>query len=117
MALAETVFTQVFNHVLDRITAANVSVTSAEASKVAQEVTKGLAPVILNQTNTEPLYKSRIMRGALLVVAGLIGGFLGINFTDGDLEQGIHAITSLAEAVGILYVLYGRLTTKGTPRI
>lgn len=117
MTLAETVFTQVFNRVLDRITAANVPVTSSEATKVAQEVTKEIAPVILNQTNTEPLYKSRIIRGALLVIIGLVGGFFGVNFTDGDLEQGIHAITSIAEAVGILYVLYGRLTTKGTPRI
>lgn len=117
MAIAEIIFTQVFNKVLERILKPDVPVSNADANRVASAVTKELAPVILNQTNSEPLHKSRIMRGLLLAAVGVVGGFLGLNITEGDLEQGIHAVTALIEVIGILYAVYGRITSKGTPKI
>src|SRR5690606_37724160 len=105
MAIAEVIFTQVFNKVLERILKPDVPVSDVDANRIASVVTKELAPVLLNQTNSEPLYKSRIMRGLLLAGVGVLGQFLGINITDGDLEQGIHAVTALIEVVGILYAI------------
>ena len=117
MSLQEVIFTQVFNKVLDRLLKPEVPVRNADAPAVAKQITQDLAPVIVNQTNNEPLYKSRIMRGLFIAAAGVLGSWFRVQITDGDLEQGIHAITTLIEAIGIIYALYGRVTSKGTPQI
>jgi len=118
MNLKTVIFTEVFKQVLDVVKRPDVPVQgSANEVQVAKEVTEKLAPVILNQTNNEPLWKSRILRGAGIALVGLAGGYLGINISDGDLEGGIKAVTDLVTALGVLYAIYGRLTSKGTPKL
>ena len=117
MTLASALTTMIFNKVLDRLLKPDVPVNTTSAPVVAREVVDEIAPIIVNQINAEPLHKSRIFRGVLIVGAGILGSVFGLTVTDGDLEQGISAVTTIVEAVGILYVLYGRLTSKGPPRI
>lgn len=110
--------TELFKKVLEVVQRPDVPVHGTRDEEiVAARVAEKLAPVIQNQTNQEPLWKSRIMRGSLLALLGLAGGYLGINLSDGDVEGGIKAITDLVSALGVLYAIYGRVTSKGTPKL
>lgn len=111
------IFGEVFKKVLEVLDRPGTPTITGSEQQVAAEVTQAIAPVVVNQTNNEPLWKSRILRGALLALAGLAGGYLGIQFTDGDLDTGLKAVTDLVTALGVLYSIYGRLTSKAAPKL
>lgn len=117
MDITGIVFDQVFKIIKGKLQERNVPTVPGTEASVANELTKVIAPVVLNQTNNEPLWKSRIMRGAVLALVGLGGGYFGLQIADGDLEAGLKAITDVVTAAGVLYSIYGRLTAKGTPKI
>lgn len=104
--IKELIAKQIFDSIKQRLEAAPAS---ERPSVIAHEVTTEVLPRIENATNSEPLWKSRIMRGAMLAVAGVIAGYFGISFTEGDLQSIINAVSGIAEAAGILYVIYGRV--------
>jgi hypothetical protein len=83
---------------------------------VTDEVQKQVAPVIENQMNQEPVWKSRILRGA---VVGLLS--LGATVLKDYNDDGVIPITDMygygTTALGLIYVIYGRLTGSGTPTI
>ncbi len=117
MDMRSVIFTEVFKRVVDVLEKPGVPTVRGTEDQVAADITKVIAPVIENQTNNEPLWKSRILRGAVLALVGLAGGYLGLQISDGDLEGGVKAVTDLITAVGVLYSIYGRLTSKGTPKL
>ncbi|GAB4073249.1 hypothetical protein KHC28_24025 [Ancylobacter sonchi] len=83
----------------------------ADAAVIAKEVAKETAAVVINQTNNEPWYQSRVTLGALLV---LVGGLysLGLNFADGS-PPSVDSLTSqLTAIVGASTVLHGRWVAK-----
>lgn len=98
----------------------NNTVTATDANKaspvVTKEVKEQLKPVIENQTNNEPWYKSRIVRGAAGVIATTAYTMFMDWYADGAILPEV-----LGGYVGIFvtnfYVIYGRFTAAGTPTI
>lgn len=87
------------------------------ASKtVADEVKTQLAPVIENQTNQEPWYKSRVTRGAAVVIVSTLAAIFK-DYTDDGTVAFNDIYTYGSTIFGALYVIYGRFTSAGTPTI
>lgn len=88
----------------------------AATKTVADAVKEQIQPVIENQTNQEPWYKSRIVRGAAGVIATTTYTMFMDWYADGTIIPEI-----LGGYIGIyatnLYIIYGRFTAAGTPTI
>lgn len=68
-----------------------------------------LIPQILNSTNSEPWYQSRVTWGALLSLVGIILGLLGINF---DVTKQTMVAALCVPLAGAAITLYGRWKAK-----
>lgn len=88
----------------------------AATNTVADKVKEQLKPVIENQTNSEPWYKSRVTRGAIGVL--LTTAFTAFMdwYTDGVVESAVLG-GYLTTAGSALYTIYGRWTSAGTPTV
>lgn len=88
----------------------------AATNTVTAVVKEQLKPVVENQTNSEPAWKSRVLRGAVIGLLGLAATV----FKDYN-DDGVIPINDIygyaATAWGFGYVIYGRLTGAGTPSI
>lgn len=88
----------------------------AATKTVTDAVKEQIAPVIENQTNQEPVWKSRVLRGAVVGLLGLAATVMKDYNDDGTIP-----LTDLygygTTALGFIYVIYGRLTGSGTPSI
>ena len=116
MAIAETIFATIFDRVLKRILQNDVPVTNAEAGRVASEVTKEVAPIVVNATNSEPWFRSRIYIGLIAAGLGAIAQHFGVQISGSDLQlftnsipELVQLIGSLFELLGLLYAAYGRI--------
>lgn len=88
----------------------------AATKTVTDAVKEQIQPVIENQTNQEPWYKSRIVRGAAIGLVGLLGTVLKDYNDDGTIPlTDIYGYGTTA--LGFIYVIYGRFTAAGTPTI
>lgn len=110
-------FDQIFKKALEVVRRPGVQVLPQQENMVATRIAEELSPVLENLNNREPLWKSRVVRGLTIAAIGVAGGFLGLNISDGDLEQLTLFATGALELGGIAYALYGRITTKPAPRI
>jgi hypothetical protein len=109
MAIAETIFSTVFSKVFDTITRQDVPVQNQYADKIAAEVTKQVAPVVVNATNSEPWFRSRIFIGVgVAAVSFVTSRFLGFAVDETDFTDLTHIILMLIEAWGLFYAWYGR---------
>jgi hypothetical protein len=115
--VANIIFDQVFKTIKEKLQEPNVPSVPGTEARVALDLAKAVAPVVVNQTNNEPLWKSRILRGGILALVGLVGGYLGLQITDADLDQGIKAVSDLVTTLGVIYSIYGRLTNKAAPKL
>lgn len=109
MALAEIIFGQVFEKVLDTVSKPSVPVTKKDEQAVAQAVTKELAPIVVNASNAEPWYQSRVILGALVAIIGSALGALGIALDEETRQQIIVIIPVVISTAGSIYALYGRI--------
>ena len=109
MAIAEVIFGQVFERVLDTVTKPSVPVASGAEREVAKAVAKEIAPVVVNATNSEPWHQSRIFRGLLAAVLGFLFSKLGLIVGDADIASLIDIVAALIEAGGLGYAWYGRV--------
>lgn len=109
MALAEIIFGQVFDRVLDIVSKQSVPVAAGKEVEVAKAITKELAPVVVNATNSEPWHQSRIFRGLLTAALGWVGSKAGLMLTEGELAEAVTIVAALIEAGGLGYAWYGRV--------
>lgn len=87
------------------------------STKVEKAVTDKVQDIVDNQTNNEPLWKSRVVRG-------LVGGMVTATATfavgwymEGEFP-GKEITGAYVTFMGTqLYALYGRLTSSGTPAV
>lgn len=88
--------------------------------QVTKEVTKAVqdavTPIVENQTNNEPLWKSRVLRGALVTLVGT-AWLVFEDFTDGTTPDMDTVIGYGTLIWGSIWTIYGRLIGKGTPTI
>ena len=80
-----------------------------DAVVIAKEVAKETAAVVINQTNNEPWYQSRVTLDALLALVGGVYS-LGLDFADGS-RPSVDSLTSQLTAIAGT-VLYGRWVAK-----
>ena len=84
--------------------------------KVVEAVEKAVAPVLENQSNSEPLVKSRVFRGAVVTIAITAVTAFGDWWVDGEVTQAaLSAYGAALWAQG--YIIFGRITSRGTPKI
>lgn len=89
--------------------------TKADADKLASAVAVTLAkdPVVINEMNSEPLPRSRVVVGSTAALAGAVATILTFIWPDGGDWQAIaSAIVTLA---GAGMALYGRLMPNLKP--
>ncbi|MFD2142292.1 hypothetical protein [Ancylobacter oerskovii] len=83
-----------------------------EASVIAKEVAKETAAVVVNQTNNEPWYQSRVTLGAILAALAGILGLFGWAFPAEMQGKVIDLIVALGPVIGAALALYGRWAAK-----
>lgn len=113
--LAETIGNMIFNRTLDTLLDPNVPVKNSEAPLVAKRVEQAIKPVVVNATNSEPWYRSRIYIGLIAAGLGAIAQHFGVQISGSDIQlvtnsipEVVQAVGTIAEAIGLLYALYGR---------
>ncbi|PZO78421.1 MAG: hypothetical protein DI629_12020 [Mesorhizobium amorphae] len=90
-----------------------------DASDIKAEVTREVAAVVVNQTNQEPWYQSRVTWGAIFAVGGGIAGIAGYSLTPEDqltlvnqTVEVVKATGAIVAAVGGALAWYGRWRAK-----
>lgn len=107
--IPEIIFGQVFDRVLDTVAKPSVSVASGAERDVAKAVAQEVAPIIVNATNSEPWYQSRVILGGLVALGASVAGFFGIIIDEQSRLEIIQLVPTIATAAGALYALYGRI--------
>lgn len=115
-SLAQVLAETIFSRTVDVITRPDIPVQNTYAERVASEITKEVAPVIENATNSEPWFRSRIYIGLFAAGLGAVAQHFGVQISGADIQlvtnsvpEIIQAGGTIAEAVGLLYALYGRV--------
>ncbi len=103
------IFGEVFGKVLDTVSKPSVPVDPGNEREVAKAVTEKIAPIVVNATNNEPWYQSRVILGALVAIVGSILGAFGIVLDDDTRNQIIVLIPTVISTFGAIYALYGRI--------
>ena len=87
----------------------NVPVDNRVAPQVARDLANDLAPVLVNKTNNEPWYQSRVTWGALVSIGTGLGTLLfGVMWQPQDAELIIAIGTAAGTVVGGGITLWGR---------
>lgn len=89
------------------------TMTPTERATAVERATEQLAsdPVLVNETNNEPWYESRVIVGAITTIIGIVLRFVGVN-TD---EDTMTAVGDGVTAFGTLWALIGRLLKNRGP--
>lgn len=86
-------------------------ISNTVADAVADQAAEAVAPLLVNATNNEPWYQSRVTLGsgfAVLASIGVIGGML-----TGVMDFDIQVLAAnLATLLGAAFALYGRYAAK-----
>jgi len=96
----------------------------SDVQKIAPDIVKSVKdavnvqvqPVVDNQTNNEPWYKSRIIRGSVVVIATTAWTAFQ-DFTDGTPPDLNAVLGYVGPVLGAAYAIYGRLTSNGSPAV
>lgn len=106
--------TLAFNMILPSIFEAlkREDVPLPQTAILAEQVAAKVAPVIVNQSNQEPWYQSRVTWGALLSIATGIAALFGIVISPEDIELFIGIAMAAGTVIGGAITLYGRWKAK-----
>ncbi len=88
--------------------------TITDAPQVASKVLTELGPVIVNATNAEPWYQSRVTWGVIIAaVATIVKPFIGeLPLDEQQTADIVAALATAGQAVGFALTLYGRWKAK-----
>lgn len=110
--LAISILKPVIARAAERAVDASIGIETSDADQIAREVTNEVAAVVVNQTNNEPWYQSRVTWGAVIAVASGLAGLLGYSLDASDQATIVNALVSGASVVGGLFAWYGRWIAK-----
>lgn len=99
------------NRAVDRVYSGKPAVPT-NTGELAARVTQEVAAVVVNQTNAEPWYQSRVTWGAIIAVLAGLAGIMGYTFDAADQATLVNAIVGAASIVGGLIAWYGRWVAK-----
>ncbi|MEY9782259.1 hypothetical protein [Sinorhizobium fredii] len=89
-----------------------VPADSAAAAPIINAVVTRIAPEIINATNSEPWYRSRVTLGAILAAAAGVLGLFGVAFPADVQGKVIELVIALGPVVGGALALYGRWSAR-----
>ncbi|CCE94658.1 hypothetical transmembrane protein [Sinorhizobium fredii HH103] len=89
-----------------------VPAESAAAAPIINAVVTRIAPEIINATNSEPWYRSRVTLGAILAAAAGVLGMFGYAFPADVQGKVIELIIALGPVIGGAIALYGRWAAR-----
>lgn len=105
--IADAIGGMIFNRTLDTLLKPETPVLDINAEKVAAQITRDLKPVVVNATNSEPLYQSRVAIGSVGAVLAALAD-LAAMYAAGDWDMQ-RVITDLVVISGAAFALYGRI--------
>lgn len=100
-----TVISPVVSQAVDRAVVNEGVIVTPEAKA---QVVKEVAAVVINKTNAEPWYQSRVTWGAIIAVVGGLAGIGGYSIGADDQAQIVNGIVGVTTAIGGLLAWYGR---------
>lgn len=110
MNLQTTIATGILDEVFKRALKPATHQEASRAPQVAYEAAKELAPVLVNLTNNEPWYQSRVTWGAVAAILSGLGTAAGlVSAGDWSPELWLAALGSVGGGIG---TLYGRWVAK-----
>jgi len=88
----------------------NVNPSSPELKGIADSVVRDVVPMVLNQTNNEPWYQSRVTWGVIIAaVSTLAKPFIGdLPIDEAQTADITAALATLGQVAGFGLTLYGR---------
>src|SRR5687767_2393843 len=84
--IADAIGSMIFKRTLDTLLKPDTPVANGNAEKVAAQVTRDLAPVVTNATNSEPWYQSRIYIGLIAAGLGAVAQHFGVQISGADIQ-------------------------------
>lgn len=107
---------EVVDKTLDKLAASpSINLSEASAERMKPAIIKEMSAVIVNQTNQEPWYQSRVTIGAILAAGAGVASLAGYTFTVEDqaywvdsISQGVELASGVAALAGGIYAWYGR---------
>ena len=85
---------------------------AGDAAQITHDVAREVGSVIVNQTNNEPWWQSRVTLGALLAGAAGVAGILGYTFPEDVRGQIVDAVIAAGPIIGAAITLYGRWAAR-----
>lgn len=110
MNLQTTIATGILDEVFKRALKPATQQEVQRAPQVAYEAAKELAPVLVNMTNNEPWWQSRVTWGAIAAILGGLGTMAGL-IAARDWTPNLW-LTALGGVGGGVGTLYGRWVAK-----
>ncbi|GGA45769.1 hypothetical protein [Pelagibacterium lentulum] len=80
--------------------------------QTAERIAQDANPVLVNQTNQEPWYRSRVIQGLLITAIGSAARILDLPIGGDETVLIVNGFAAAMEFGGIIWALYGRLSTK-----
>lgn len=92
---------------------AGVPASSGAAPPIAAAVIRDILPEILNASNAEPWYQSRVIWGVLIAGAGtIVKPFVGEFLPADQVAAYADSAATAGQFVGLALALYGRLIAR-----
>jgi len=110
--LEKTVTQQVQSAVVTTIAKPEVDANMSAATKIIDAVVNGILPTLLNATNNEPWYQSKVLWGQFVVIIGILLNMLGVTLSA---SMAVMIPTLGIPLVGAAITIYGRLKAKKPP--
>ncbi len=110
MNLQTTIATGILDTVFKRALQPATEQEAQRAPQVAYDAAKELAPVLVNLTNNEPWYQSRVTWGAVAAILGGLGTMAGL-VAAGDWTPNLW-VAALGSVGGGVGTIYGRWVAK-----
>lgn len=110
MNLQTSIATDILDEVLKRALKPATHQEVQRAPQVAYEAAKELAPVLVNMTNNEPWYQSRMTWGAIAAILGGLSTMASLVAAgDWSMELWFAGLSSVGGGIG---TVYGRWVAK-----
>jgi hypothetical protein len=102
---------QAYGLVTSAVTPASVPATVDAVPTIVKALTP-LIDQLVNSTNSEPFYQSRVFWGSTVAAVGVGLNYFHVDFPAAIQGQVTDAIMALIPIAGSLYALYGRFKAK-----
>lgn len=85
------------------------TVTNRDIGKITGKITNEIAPMLINASNNEPIYQSRVFWGTLIASIGtIVKPFTGELFDAAQAAAYADSLATIGQLVGLGIVIYGR---------